>query len=144
MTQVRSQSGSLIVRAIIAGIIGGIIVDTFLSIKLHISPVALETATATTVAGQGASPVLGVAVHFVIAIVWAVIYAYVFNAIGKLQNWIVGAIVLGIVVDAAMNFMIAMNTGTPWGNAFVGGLITNVVFYALPVALYLARTVRRA
>ncbi len=38
----RSQDGSLFVQAIIAGIIGGIIVDAFLSIELHVSPIVLE------------------------------------------------------------------------------------------------------
>ena len=134
---------SLTVRAAIAGIIGGIIVDAFLSIRLHISPIALEAHTAATAIGPGTSPILGTVVHFTIAIVWALIYAYGANAIGKLANWIAGGIVLGLVVDAVMNFLIAMKTGSPWGSAFVDGLITNVVFYALPVAFYLARTARR-
>jgi len=137
-------SRSLFVQAIIAGIIGGIIVDAFLSIELHVSPVALETHNATIAAGPGASPVLGVIVHFVTAIVWAVVYAYAFNAIGKLQSWIVGAIVLGVVVNAVMNFMITMKTGAPWSKGFVADWIPNVVFYALPVTLFLARTIRRA
>jgi hypothetical protein len=137
MAQARAHGSSLIVPAITAGLIGGIIVDAFLSIDLHISPVVLEAGNATTEFGI-ASPELGLIVHFVIAIVWAVIYAYVFNAIGQLQNWILGAIVLGVVVDAVMNALIMMKTGAPWGSAFVGGLITNVVFYALPVAWYLA------
>jgi len=141
---VRSLGSSLLVRAIVAGIIGAVIVDAFLSIKQHVSPVVLETNIATTVAGPGASPLLGVLVHLMIAIVWALSYAYVFNALGQLQNWIAGTIVLGVVVDAVMNFIVAMKTGAPWGPAFATGLITNVVFYALPVAFYLARTVRRA
>ncbi len=139
-----SQSRSLIVQAMIAGIIGGIVVDTFLSISLHVSPVALEAHNAATLAGPGASPVLGVIVHFFIAIVWAAIYAFVFNAIHKLQNWILGTLVLGLVVNAVMNLLITMKTGAQWGRGFVTDLITNVVFYGLPVALYLARTVRRA
>jgi hypothetical protein len=137
MTQVHAHRSSLFVPAITAGVIGAIIVDAFLSIELHVSPIVLEAGIATTAFGI-ASPALGVVVHLVIAIVWAVIYAYVFNAIGQLQNWILGAIVLGIVVDAVMNAIITMKTGTTWGSAFVDGLITNVVFYALPVAWYIA------
>jgi hypothetical protein len=140
----RSPSDSLTIRAVIAGIIGGIIVDAFLSIRLHISPIDLEAHTAATAIGPGTSPVLGTVVHFAIAIGWALIYAFSANAAGRLANWIVGGIVLGIVVDAVMNFLIAIKTGAPWGSSFVDGLITNVVFYALPVAFYLARTVRRA
>jgi hypothetical protein len=79
-------------------------------------------------------------VHFAIAIAWAVIYAYAFTAIGKLQNWILGAIVLGIVVNAVMNFAITMRTGAAWSSDLVKDLIPNVVFFPLPVASYLART----
>ncbi|HZY99100.1 MAG TPA: hypothetical protein VFE36_05975 [Candidatus Baltobacteraceae bacterium] len=138
------MSRSLVVQAIIAGIIGGIIVDAFLSIELHVSPLALETHNAAIATGPGASPVLGVIIHFVTAVVWAVIYAYVFNAAGKLQNWVAGAIVLGVVVSSVMNLIITMKTGASWSKGFALELIPNVVFYALPVALYLARTVRRA
>jgi hypothetical protein len=141
--QARSQSPSLIRQALIAGIIGAIIVDTYLSIALHTSPVALEVRNARTAFDVG-SPILGVIVHLVIALVWALIYAYVFNAIGQLRNWILGTIVLGVAVDAVMNLIIMLKTGAPWGTAFVGGLITNVVFYALPVALYLSLTAPRA
>lgn len=138
------MSRSLIVQAIIAGVIGGIIVDAFLSIELHASPIDLEARNAALIAGPGASPILGLIAHFTIAIVWAVIYAYVFNGIGKLQNWVLGTVVLGIVVNAVMNFAITTRTGAPWTSGFVRDLIPNVVFYGLPVAAYLARTVRRA
>ncbi|MGC9992130.1 MAG: hypothetical protein ABSD52_07040 [Candidatus Cybelea sp.] len=133
---------SLTIQAIIAGIIGGIIVDAFLSIELHVSPVALESHNAATVAGPGASPVLGVIVHFFAAIVWALIYAYVFNAVDKLRNWVLGTLVLGLVVNAVMNLLITMRTGAPWYSGFATDLIANVVFYALPVALYLAQANR--
>jgi hypothetical protein len=134
-------SRALIVQAIIAGVIGGIIVDAFLSIELHASPIDLEARNAALIAGPGASPIIA---HFTIAIVWAVIYAYVFNGIGKLQNWVLGTVVLGIVVNAVMNFAITTRTGAPWTGGFVRDLIPNVVFYGLPVAAFLARTVRRA
>lgn len=142
--QLRPENGSLIVQAVIGGVIGGIIVDAFLAIELNLSPEALEGRNAALVAAPGASPVLGTIVHFVIAIAWALAYAFAFNAIGKLQNWVLGTIVLGVIVDAVMNLAIAVKTSAPWGNGFVMDLITNVVFYALPVTLYLARTGRRA
>jgi hypothetical protein len=139
----RSQSPLLIRQAVIAGLIGAIIVDTYLSIELHTSIVALEVRNAMTAFDVGL-PILGVIVHLVIALVWALIYAYVFNAIGQLRNWILGTIVLGVVLDAVMNLIIMLKIGAPWGAGFLGGLITNVVFYALPVALYLSLTAPRA
>src|ERR1700677_1452507 len=143
MTQVRSQAPSLIRQALIAGIIGAIVVDTYLSIDLHTSPVALEVRNATTAFNVG-SPILGVIVHLVIALVWALVYAYIFNAIGQLRNWILGTIVLGVAVDAVMNLIIMLKVGASWGTDFVDGLVTNVVFYPLPVALYLSRAAYRA
>jgi hypothetical protein len=141
-SQVFPKSSSLAVQAIIGGILGGIIVDAFLALDLHVTADVLESRNAALIAGPGASPLLGVSVHFAIAIVWALIYAYAFNAIGKLRNWILGTIVFGIVVNAVMNFAITTKTGDAWGNGFVRDLIPNVVFYALPVAFYLARAVR--
>ncbi len=135
--------------AIVAGIIGGIIIDAFLAIMGHTSPVNIWQFVASTVVGQAAysSPsyaVLGFCVHFIVSIVWAIIYAYVFRAIGQLRNWILGAIVWGIVVDAAMSLLLTLKMGSPWWPTFRGGLLAHVVFYALPVALYLAYQKRPA
>lgn len=141
--QVASRRGSLFVQAIIAGIIGAVIVDGFLAIELHVSLTALETRNAASVVGPGGPPVLGVIAHFVVAIVWATLYAYTFSAIGRLGNWIFGTIVLGLVVNTVMTLLITMRTGSPWGGGFVEDLVPNVIFYALPVALYLSRVARR-
>jgi hypothetical protein len=147
-TSVRTSSGSsLWAQAAIAGIIGGILIDLFLAIATHRSPVAIWQFVASTIVGQGAFAsrsyaVLGFIVHFVVAIVWAEIYAYVFNALGQLKNWILGAIVLGIVVAAVMNLILAIKIGAPWGPSFAQGVLPHIVFYALPVALYMARFAR--
>ncbi len=147
-TNVRTTSGSsLIGQAAIAGVIGGIFVDLFLSIAMHRSPVMIWQFIASTIVGAGAfsSPsyaVLGFIVHFIVSIVWAIIYAYVFASFGQIKNWILGAIVWGIVVDAVMQLIVAIKTGSPWGPAFTQGLIAHIVFYALPVALYMARVAR--
>jgi hypothetical protein len=135
---------SLIVPAIIAGIIGGIIVDTFLCIIGHKSPIDIWTFVGSTVAGPGAPWVVGLIAHFVISIVWAILYVYAAKAVPWLGNWIVGAIVWGIVVDAVMNGILAVKLGAPWGSSFSQGLLAHVVFYALPVTLYLSRYLRAA
>lgn len=134
--------------AVIAGIIGGIIIDTFLAVMGHRSPVAIWQFVASTIVGQGAfsSPsyaVVGFFVHFIVSIVWAVLYGYAFAAMGQLRNWVLGAIVWGVVVDACMNLLLAVKTGSPWWPSFEQNLLAHVVFYALPVALYLAFAGRR-
>jgi hypothetical protein len=134
--------------AIIAGLIGGVVVDAFLSLVMHTSVIGIWQFVASTIVGKVAfsSPeyaALGFVVHFVTSIVWAVLYLYVFGALGQLKNWIVGAIVWGIVVDALMNALLAVKTGSAYLPGVEGGLVAHIVFYALPVALYLARSVRR-
>ncbi|HEY5340311.1 MAG TPA: hypothetical protein VIK27_04725 [Candidatus Aquilonibacter sp.] len=63
----------------------------------------------------------------------------------SLRNWIPGGIVWGILVTVCMGAFLAFRGVLgPLTFASVGfGLITNVVFYGLLVALYLSRTARR-
>jgi hypothetical protein len=141
----QARTTSLLVPAIVAGIIGGIIVDAFLATAFKVSPLTLWGGIAATVVGPGTSPWIGLVVHLIVSIVWAVIYLYAFGAIGQLRNWIVNAIVLGVVVDAVMQGIVAAKTGGNWWAMFASpiGLIAHVVFYALPVTLYLASAMRR-
>ncbi len=139
--QARSTS-SLVGSAIIAGIIGGIIVDSFLSISHHVSPITLWTGMAATAVGPGSPWWIGVIVHAVISIVSAVLYVYVVNAIGQLKNWLVAGVAWGILVTAVTALMISIKTGAPWTSSFSEDLLGTVVFYALPMAFYLARASR--
>jgi hypothetical protein len=142
--RVRRRSTSLFVPAIVAGIIGGIVVDTFLSISHHISPITLWTGMAAAAVGRNSPWWIGLLVHAVISIVWAVLYAYVVSAIGQLRNWLVSGIVWGVIVTAVMAFIVSTKTGTSWNRNFMEDLLGTAVFYALPMAFYLARTVRPA
>ena len=142
---VAARSSSLLGPAVVAGIIGGILVDAYLAVVFKVSPVALWTNVAATAIGPGTSPWIGALVHFLISIVWAVLYAYIFSALGQLRNWIVNAIVWGIVVDAAMQFIVVSKAGGSWWSAFANpsGLIAHIVFFALPITFYIARVARR-
>jgi hypothetical protein len=142
--QARSTT-SLLGSAVIAGIIGGILIDAFLAIIFKTSPTTLWAGVAATAVGQGSPWWVGFIVHFIVSIVWAVLYLYVFSALGQLKSWIFGAIVWGLVVDACMQAIVAAKTGTNWWQGFglPIGIIAHIVFYALPVALYLASAARR-
>jgi hypothetical protein len=142
---VQARSRLLLGPAITAGIIGGILVDAFLAIMFKVSPLMLWGNIAATVAGPGSSWWIGLVVHFIVSIFWAILYLYIFSAIGQLKNWIVGAIVWGVIVDACMQFIVAVKTGGSWWQNFATpiGLTAHIVFYALPVALYLASAARR-
>jgi hypothetical protein len=143
--QVRSTS-SLLRSAVVAGIIGGILVDAFLALMFKTSPTTIWTNVAATAIGSGGPWWVGLVVHFIVSIVWAVLYLYVFAALGQLKNWIVGAIVWGLVVDAVMQFIVATKTGSSWWQGFGNpiGITAHIVFYALPVTLYLASAARRS
>lgn len=142
--QARSTT-SLLGSAVIAGIIGGILVDAFLAIIFKSSPTTIWGGIAATVIGPGSPWWIGFVAHFVISIAWAVLYLYVFSALGQLKNWILGAIAWGIFVDACMRLLITFKSGADWWSNFSNPivLVAHIVFYALPVALYLASAARR-
>ncbi|MGI9090806.1 MAG: hypothetical protein ACR2GG_06865 [Gemmatimonadaceae bacterium] len=141
----------LAVRAIVAGIIGGIIVDLFLIVTRMAPFPGIYQFIASTLVGEIAftSPSyiwLGVAMHFVISIVWALIYAYVANAAHALQKWLLGGLVFGVVVMIVMQIIqVVMGIAQP---VSVGGIVVNlishVVFFGLPIAWYLSLPYRRA
>lgn len=146
----RSEPASLTVHAFIAGIIGAIGTDAFISIAHHTSPVKVWQFIASAGFGPVAftSPAFawaGLVLHLVTALVWAFFYTYVWSSINSLRNWIVGGLVLGIIVDVCMDGLMAfrgvLEPQTP--STIVFGLITNVVFYGLLVAWYLSRSTRR-
>lgn len=93
------------------------------------------------------SPLLGVVVHFVVAIAWAAGYAY-FAASQPATNrhWYVAGPAYGIVVYMMMQ-LIDLAGGTFHGpstpNAFVNACIAHIVFYGIPVA-YVVRATSRA
>ena len=141
--RVQARTTSLVVPAIIAGIIGGLFVDTFLSIAHHVSPIVLWTSMAATTAGPGSPWWIGLVVHAVTSIVWALLYAYIFSTIGQLENWLIGGVAWGVLVTAVMSLLVALKTGSPWGAAFAQDFLGTDVFYALPMAFYLARAAGR-
>ena len=140
------MSSSLVKRAIVAGIIGGIIVDLFLIIVGHQKIPGLYQFIASTLVGPVAftSPsyaLLGLLMHFVISIAWAVLYAYVYQSMNQLSNWILGTIAWGIIVDVVMQGLLAARGVVPFTvGGVVMGLIPHVIFFAFPIAFYLSRT----
>jgi len=141
---IQARSASLLVPAVIAGILGGIVVDAFLSIAHHISPITLWTGMAAAAAGPGSPWWIGLLVHAVVSIVWAILYAYIASAAGQLRNWLVCGLIWGVLVTVVMAFIVSTKTGSPWSTQFMQDLLGTAVFYALPMSFYLARTVRRA
>jgi hypothetical protein len=138
-------------QAFVAGIIGAVLTDGFLSISQHVSPMTVWQHIAAAVVGDVAVTsasyaVLGVAVHLVIALAWAYLYAFVAYELNLLQKWVFSGIVWGIVVDVVMDLVLASRGALEplTVRSVLYGLITNVIFYGLPVAWYLSRSMRTA
>jgi hypothetical protein len=142
------MKNSLFPPAVVAGLIGGVIVDAFLALVLRSSPLQIWQYVASAIVGQVAYAslwyaALGFVVHFAVSIFWAVLYVAVVNAVGQTRNWIVGGIVWGVLVDAAMYGILAIKTGISFTQGFEQGLLAHVIFYGLPVAYYVARALHQ-
>jgi hypothetical protein len=147
----RRDSASVALPAFAGGIIGAIGTDGFISVAHHTSPVNLWQFIASTALGPVAftSPsyaAIGLVLHLFTALFWAYLYAYVSRALKLLHNWVLGGIVWGIVVTVGMDALLAFRGALEplTLSSVIFGLTTNVVFYGLPVAWYLSRSVRTA
>jgi hypothetical protein len=138
---------------IAAGLIGGALIDTFLVLVNHSSFIQIWQFVASALVGGAAftSPsyaILGFAMHFVISIVWASIYAWA--AFGPLPALARAPVLLGllygVVVMIGMTLLLAFNHFGPAGGpdpaTLVKSLIAHTVFFGLPVALYVSRAAR--
>lgn len=135
-------------RAVVAGIIGGILIDLFLVLTGSAPFPGIYQFVASGLVGKVAfsSPSyiwLGVVLHFVISIVWALLYAWAAGAAHTLGRWVLGGLVFGIVVMVVMQLVEKIShTSQPMTfAAVVGGLIAHVVFFGWPVGWFLSRPV---
>jgi hypothetical protein len=148
------RSNSAVAVGVVAGIIGGILLDLFLVLANHTNIIQVWQFAASGVVGSiafGAPSfaLLGFFVHFLISIVWGVIYAWL-----SLSTWpfltrspIFGGLLYGVVVMIAMTTLLVIRHigpgGPPDTGMLVKSLIAHTVFFGLPVALYVARASRR-
>lgn len=138
-----------------AGVLGGILIDAFLSFATQTSIVSIWQFVASALVGPVAFTaasyaILGFAMHFAISIVWGILYSAL--ATGPLPAFarrpFVGGTVYGIVVMLAMTALLAVKhvgpSGLPGGAMLVRTLIAHVIFFGIPVAWYVSSAVRRA
>jgi hypothetical protein len=138
-------AGRLAGRAIVAGIIGGILVDLFL-IVVHAAPFpGIYQFIASSIAGKEAFTStsyiwLGVAIHFAVSIGWALLYTYGWYARHPSERWVLPGIAFGIVVLVVIEViqLIAKIAQPITLQSGILVLIAHVVFFGLPVAWYLA------
>ncbi len=141
-----------IAGAIIAGIVAGVtILAGFAAFALVLQPgftlAGMFQFDASALVGKAAYTgnayvALGIALHFLVAIGWAVGYAWAAERQRQLLTRpLLSGAVFGLIVYFAMQFMLfAANVyHNPSLGEFDAGLVANVVFYGIPVALINAR-----
>lgn len=134
-------------RAVVAGIIGGILIDLFLVVARRAPFPGIFQFVASAMVGKVAYTSssyiwLGVAMHFVISIVWALLYAYAAHITQLRRRWLVGGFVFGIVVMIMMQAaqLLSHTSGPLTLVGTIFGLIAHVVFFGWPIAWILSRS----
>lgn len=147
-TDAEPFSGRLAGRAVVAGIIGGILIDLFLFF-MHAPFPGVYQYIASVLVGKAAFSStayiwLGVVIHFGVAIGWAILYAYVANRMHVLHRWTVGGLVFGIIVMIVMEIiqLVAKIAQPITVRSGIVALIAHVAFYGWPVAWFVGRSVR--
>ena len=149
--------GRLLFQGLIAGIVGGIVLDAFLyfsalAMTHSASMIGIWQYVASSVVHGAAytSPSyawLGLFLHACVAIAWAVGYAYVAatRPYVMAMPWLSG-LIFGAVVWLAMDIVLMVSEVAPpvSGLVVADGLIAYCIFYGIPVALTVRAVAKRA
>jgi Na+/proline symporter len=134
-------------QALIAGIAGGFLLDTYLWFTTmfpeHQSVFAMWQLIAAEAVGKFAAQNpnavwIGLAVHIIVSIGWAGGYAYIASTRPAMRaRWLVSGVVYGIIVYMFMQILLLVSGNfeyphTP--NDFVNAVFAHVLFYGIPVA----------
>ena len=138
---------------VMGGVLGGVLIDSFLVIANHMPIVSIWQFVASAVVGGAAftSPAyaaLGAVVHFVTSIVWGVIFALLAGAMpGLLRRPVLSGIVYGIGVMLAMTTLLIVKhlgpAGPPDPAMLIKSLIAHTAFFGVPVSLFVAAVLNR-
>jgi hypothetical protein len=157
------QRGTLLVSAIagpgiIAGLAGGVIIDLYLVLTIVVLShsatllgfyqfVASGAIGPSAFADGTAGALIGVAVHLSVSVAWGIGYAYVAFQMPQVRSRpIVSGICFGLMVMVAMQLLeVAANIyHLPDATALINALIAHTLFFGLPVALIVSRTLKPA
>jgi hypothetical protein len=149
---VERQNVNVIASAVVAGITGGVLIDAFLAVVNHMSPIAIWQFVASALVGGVAYTstsyaVLGFIMHFAISIALALIYAAAAGALPALvRKPVLGGLLYGVVVMFGMTMLLALKhvgpAGVPDALTLTKSLIAHTVFFGLPVALVISKGIR--
>lgn len=142
---------------VVAGLVGAVAIDAYLLLTVVLATHS-ETATAfyrfvaSSVIGRAAyeSPSavpLGIAVHVIVSVMWAVGYAYVAARTPQVRDrWTVSGIAFGCVVMIAMQLVeVAANIyHLPDAFELFNQFVAHVAFFGIPVAYVVSRRLEPA
>ena len=145
-----ARSVDVLATAIVAGIIGGILIEVYLFIFMHYTLLGHWQFVASTLVGRDAAPNytwLGGLVHYGVSIVWALIYVLLaqrWSALWK-NPWLWG-VLYGLVVMVCMtSILIFRHMGSvPSGLQLLNSVTSHTLFFGLPIALYVSAVFHRA
>jgi hypothetical protein len=143
---------NVIASAVVAGITGGVLIDAFLAVVNHMSPIAIWQFVASALVGGVAFTstsyaALGFIMHFAISIAWALIYAAAAGPLPALvRRPVLGGLLYGVVVMLGMTMLLALKhvgpAGVPDAVTLTKNLVAHTVFFGLPVALTISKGIR--
>lgn len=152
MAVAQSTNWNRIIRqAIVAGTVGGIIIDLFLYLTMiapaHGSITSMWQWVASGAFGKAAftSPLfiwVGLLIHFIVSIAWAGGYAFLASTrLYMTERWVISGLVYGFIV---MVFMVLLQLGAqvfqwPGETGWLLSLVAHTVFFGLPVAFTISR-----
>jgi predicted lipid-binding transport protein (Tim44 family) len=145
------------VPGLIAGLLGGVLIDVYLILTVVVVRHAIDLTTFFQVVASGllgeaaftdpASVWVGVAIHLVVSLAWGVGYAYVAaGAPQVLARPLASGIVFGLIVYVAMGALAgaagAFRALTPL--ALLNAAVAHTLFFGIPIAFYVSRRLRPA
>ncbi len=144
------QNAHVVAAGIVSGVIGGVLIDGFLSVANHMSLIAIWQFVASGLIGSVAFTSssyaeLGFVLHFVISIVWGLIFAWGALSMPVLvRRPVLSGLLCGVVVMAAMSALVMFKHLGPAPDpaAIVKSLIAHTVFFGLPVSLFVNKGIR--
>lgn len=155
--QQRTLSFGAIARpGIVAGFVGGVLIDAYLLLTIvaatHETTVAgfyqfvASGALGKAAYGSPSAVFVGVALHFVVSMAWGVGYAYVAARTPQVRERpMISGIAFGVVVMIAMQFVeVAANVyRLPDTFALFNSFVAHVAFFGIPVAYIVSKRLER-
>jgi hypothetical protein len=138
-------------RAVTAGLLGGVVVDLFLILARVVPFPGVYQFIASNLVGpvaytSGSYIALGLVMHFLISIVFALAYSFAAaRSKALLEHPTLWGAIFGLAVFVVMQVVLgaAHTAQPPTVQGIVIGLISHIVFFGLPVAWYIARGYKR-